>query len=107
MPSQSPMTGRQPHKMVKQTQTIRRQQPTNCLSVFDYFMGLALKWLKDVQHPATERLLTKHLTSSHIEKPSFGGVLKTFTKFMGKHLCQRLFFNKVAGLSLMSLNILI
>ena len=26
---------RQPHKMVKQTQTIRRQQPTNCLSVFD------------------------------------------------------------------------
>ena len=28
------------------------------------------------------------------------GVLKNFTKFTGKHLCQRLFFNKVAGLRL-------
>ena len=27
------------------------------------------------------------------------GVLKNFTKFTGKHLCQSLFFNKVAGLS--------
>ena len=24
------------------------------------------------------------------------GVLRNFTKFTGKHLCQRLFFNKVA-----------
>ena len=27
-------------------------------------------------------------------------VLKNFTKFTGKHLCQSLFFNKVAGLGL-------
>ena len=33
------------HKMVKHTQIIRRQQPTNCLSVFDHFVGLALKGL--------------------------------------------------------------
>ena len=26
------------------------------------------------------------------------GVFKTFAKFTGKHLCQSLFFNKVAGL---------
>ena len=26
------------------------------------------------------------------------GVLKNFAKFTGKHLCQRLFLNKVAGL---------
>ena len=32
--------------MVKNTQTIRRQQPTNCVSAFDHFVGLALKWLK-------------------------------------------------------------
>ena len=32
--------------MVKNTQTIRRQQPTNCVSVFDHFVGLTLKWLK-------------------------------------------------------------
>ena len=35
--------------MVKQTQTIRRQQPKNCLSVFDHFMGLALKGLIGAQ----------------------------------------------------------
>ena len=28
--------------MVKHTQTMRRQQSTNCLSVFDHFVGLAL-----------------------------------------------------------------
>ena len=31
--------------MVKHIQTIRRQQPKNCLSVFDPFMGLLLKGL--------------------------------------------------------------
>ena len=36
---------RQPNKMVKQIQTIRRQKPTNCLSLFDRFVGLALKGL--------------------------------------------------------------
>ena len=28
------------------------------------------------------------------------GVLRNFTKFTGKHLCQSLFFNKVLGLGL-------
>ena len=32
--------------MVKYTQTVRRQIPTNCLSVFDYFVKLVLKELK-------------------------------------------------------------
>ena len=32
--------------MVKHTQTIRRFFPTNCLSVFDHFLELALKALK-------------------------------------------------------------
>ena len=32
--------------MVKHTQTILRLLPTNCLSVFDHFVGLALKGLK-------------------------------------------------------------
>ena len=34
-----------PHKMVKHTQTIHQQQPTSCLSVFDHFVGFALKGL--------------------------------------------------------------
>ena len=32
--------------MVKHTQIIRRQQSTNCLSVFDHFLGLVLKGLR-------------------------------------------------------------
>ena len=32
--------------MVKHSQTIRRQQPTNYLSLFDHFVGLAFKGLK-------------------------------------------------------------
>ena len=35
--------------MVKHTQTIRRELPTNCLSVFDHFVGLALKGLNKVK----------------------------------------------------------
>ena len=31
--------------MVKHAQTIRRQKPMNCLSVFDHFVVLALKGL--------------------------------------------------------------
>ena len=34
---------RQPHKMVKHTQTIRRQKPTGCLSVLDHFVEWRLK----------------------------------------------------------------
>ena len=37
---------RQPYKMFKYTQTIRRQKPRNCLSVFDHFVGLAFNVLK-------------------------------------------------------------
>ena len=34
--------------MVKHTQTICRLLPTNCLSVFDHFVGLALKGLNSL-----------------------------------------------------------
>ena len=37
---------RQPHKMVKHTQTIRRQKRMNCLTVFGHFVRLAIKGLK-------------------------------------------------------------
>ena len=40
--------------MVKHTQTIRWQQPTNCLSVFDHFVGLALEGLKWRQNVLTK-----------------------------------------------------
>ena len=37
--------GLKPHKMVKHTQTIRCQEPANCLNVFNHFVGLALPQL--------------------------------------------------------------
>ena len=39
-----------------------------------------------------------HIRSSRPEGFCKKGVLRNFTKFIGKHLCQSLFFNKVAGL---------
>ena len=41
--------------------------------------------------------------SSHPEVFCKKGVLRNFTKFTGKHLCQILFINKVAGLRLATL----
>ena len=46
---------RQPHKMVKHTQTIRRQKSTNCLNVFDHFVGLALKELIWIPSQVSQR----------------------------------------------------
>ena len=37
--------------MVKHTQAIRRVLPTNCLSVFDHFVELALKGLRKQPFP--------------------------------------------------------
>ena len=41
--------------------------------------------------------------SSHQSCSMEKGVLKNFTKFSGKQLCQNFFFNKVAGLTLATL----
>ena len=41
--------------MVKHTQTIRRQQFINCLTVFDHFVGLVLKGLKMPCYPINTR----------------------------------------------------
>ena len=40
-----------------------------------------------------------HYGSSRPEVFCKKSVLRNFTKFTGKHLCQSLFFNKIAGLS--------
>ena len=37
--------------MVKHTQTIPQLLRTDCLSVFDHFVGLALKWLSIIIVP--------------------------------------------------------
>ena len=42
--------------------------------------------------------LGKRCRSSRPDVVCKKGVLRNFTKFVGKHLCQSLFFNKVASL---------
>ena len=37
---------RQPHKIVKHTETIHLLLPMNCLSVFDHFVGLVVNMFK-------------------------------------------------------------
>ena len=46
--------------MVKHTQTICRQKPRNCLSVFDHFVGLVLKGFRE--SVASFKSLTHFLT---------------------------------------------
>ena len=41
--------------------------------------------------------------SSRLEVFCKKGVIRNFTKFTGKHLCQSLFFNKIAGLRVLGL----
>ena len=43
--------------------------------------------------------ISKKLRSSRPEVFCKKGVRRNFAKFLGKHLCQSLFFNKVVGLS--------
>ena len=52
--------------MVKHTQIIRQKKPTNCLSVFDYFMGLALKGL--IIKLLSLFLKMKHFELEYLEK---------------------------------------
>ena len=59
--------------MFKHTPTVRRQQPTNCLIVFDHFVGLALKGLE-----------AKFADDSLEKKP------KAKFKITKQHLMQRL-----------------
>ena len=44
--------------MDKHAQTIRRQQPTNYLSVFDHFVELALKGLNSTQQWVNNEVIT-------------------------------------------------
>ena len=45
-----------------------------------------------------EKVVIKNSRSSHQRCSKKKGVLRNFIKFTRKHLCQGLFFNKVAGL---------
>ena len=55
---------RQPHRMVKQGQTISRQQLTNFLSVFDYIARLVLKELSNTGYSVSSPIIKKYILKS-------------------------------------------
>ena len=69
------------------------------LAIYGYsYLKTRWQWVRTnnirsefIRNPATYR-------TSHRRCSLRKGVLKNFTKFTGKHLCQSLFFNKVVGL---------
>ena len=69
---------RKPHKMVKYTQTICRQKPTNCLSVFDHFVGLALKGLRRCKVSVIATVVMKHQPFPSQPRMKRKNKLKTF-----------------------------
>ena len=61
--------------MVKHTQTIRRQQPTNCLSVFGHFVKMAFKRLPTAQNSLQDLFnwgsLNTRLKNNHYKEWSY------------------------------------
>ena len=65
--------------MAKHTQTIRRLLPTNCLSVFDHFVELVLKWLNENLGSQLYQKL-KAVTKSYNENSCSATINKNFHK---------------------------
>ena len=91
--------------MVKHTQTIRRQQPMNCLSVFDHFMGLALKGLTVLGGLAMKQLISNASTCKYLLKvynkntrATFMDVaLLTFNRFLPEEVfCEKVVLQNFA-----------
>ena len=77
--------------MVKHTQTIRRPLPTNCLSVFDHFVGLVFKGLrllkKGLAQKVSKALVPKveilyHITLKHLKTLIYSKRLSTGLKLI-------------------------
>ena len=73
--------------------TTSKKQPT---TTWDYLQRAK----KDTKRPTASRFWDYCIIrrSSHRRCSVRKGVLRNFAKFTGKHLCQSLLFNKVAGL---------
>ena len=67
--------------MIKHSQTTGRQKPANCLSVFDHFVGFALKGLSALFFLAQQRICFFWV----IFIPFFDGFINFFKDFDFKH----------------------
>ena len=76
-----------------------REKSTDCSQYYDQLLERCflfnLSFLNKVEEQQNTCFRSSHQRCSIIK-----GVPRNFAKFTGKHLCQGLFFNKVAGLSL-------
>ena len=66
--------------MVKHTQTIRRQKSRNCLSVFDHFVGLALRGLSEMLNIIPCECHTSYLMINLLHRHLFRAIRKEGTK---------------------------
>ena len=78
--------------MVKHTQTIRRQQPTNCLSVFNHYVGLVLKGLIAKIHCSQQQ------KNNFCERCSIKTLFRKFYKFSLKTFMEKSFTNEGTSL---------
>ena len=61
-------------KFIKWSNTLKQfvgNLPTNCLSVFDHFVGLALKGLRNSYNPLCTKSLEIFGRPSHFSKPAY------------------------------------
>ena len=77
--------------MVKYTQTIRQQYPTNFLSVFDYFVGLALKGLRYWDSLFLLNWMWVFILNLFTKTSNTIGALIDFTKFFSSEVLFHLF----------------
>ena len=69
--------------------------------IFIFILGLKSLILHKLKNILNSPLKLNKYRSSRPEMFCKKGVLRHFAKFNGKHLCQGLFINKVAGLTLL------
>ena len=88
---------RQPETVKNQVKV--RQQPDAELLLSENY-SLSSSTLSSKKSRRCSKKCTKSNRSSHWRCFVRKGALRNFAKFTRKHLCQRLFFNKVTGLTL-------
>ena len=74
-----------------------RTSQTSIISGSVVLFNIRTSWLLNVAFNTNVIHFSMCYRSSHQRCSINKGVLRNFTKFAGKHLCQSFFFNKVAG----------
>ena len=72
-----------------------KQKGYNVMMLLKILVMISMKWNQHMKNGLKNTIIYR---SSHPEVFYKKGVLRNFAKFTEKHLCQGLFFNKVAGL---------